>query len=269
MPIIEQLQCLDPTPEEIALRELRDKLEDVICDDNKFDDDFYLLQWLKAQKMNPGKAETMIRNSIAWRKTNGIIVPECADDYQCEIGESVKFLLNSKDKNGAPVVCIHLGKSDLRKAIEIFGRERVSKYFYTQFARVEAMMIEHNKRNNANTKRITSDCSTGITAILNSSGYSMRQAQSLESLRVYLDIARCGVGYFPAVLSRICFVNINRIFSMILKLIKPLLTIPGLKQEVYGHDEEVWRKALLERIDARDLYPDFGGIKPIDQVAEQ
>ncbi|CAG7816758.1 unnamed protein product, partial [Allacma fusca] len=61
-----------PTAEEIAIQSLRGLIPDIISNNERFNSNFYLLQWLKAQKLNPEKTETMIRKSVQWRQDNQI-----------------------------------------------------------------------------------------------------------------------------------------------------------------------------------------------------
>ena len=109
---------LELTEEELlALRELREAIRDVIHEKKNFDNNAYLLKWLRARKLNVSKAEKMIRRNLAFRSEHWFdyldnwTVPEVFEKYlPCRIlGE---------DHEGRPVFYLLFGKLDFKGVVQ-------------------------------------------------------------------------------------------------------------------------------------------------------
>ncbi|CAG7723375.1 unnamed protein product [Allacma fusca] len=61
------------TKTEVAIKELREAVKDLVTDDNKeYEDEYNLLRWLRAQNMNVKKAEKMLRTAHYWKLENNV-----------------------------------------------------------------------------------------------------------------------------------------------------------------------------------------------------
>ncbi|CAG7721200.1 unnamed protein product [Allacma fusca] len=239
---------VDPTKEEIAIIELRQKISDVILDNGKFDDDLYLLQWLKAQKLNPNKAEDMIRESIKWRKENNIhsdlekeFSPEFLKDFQ------VPF---STSKEGIPVAYFHLGKMDMKAGITLCGKTRWYQFTGMLFSKMEDLMVASNKAQNRNKPgRLTSDSISGIIGLGDTEGFSALQIVDPTVTIVMVGVIRNLSTYFPAIFSNLIYYNMNTFSTTLYNACKPFLNWPNLNLEIYGTDEKIWRETVLKFMD--------------------
>ncbi|CAG7836967.1 unnamed protein product [Allacma fusca] len=239
------------TKEQIEIQEVREKISDVISSNKKFDDDLYLLQWLKVQKFNPGKAEDMIRKSLKWRQEQNIH-SEVAQEFPPEFLKEFPIPFTST-KDGNPVVYIHAGKMDFKKGITDCGRTRWIQFWGMLFAQMEDKMIAFNKARNTNTVQLTSEHTTGIIVLIDILDFSTLQLLNLDVLRCSVEIVGNLAKYFPAVAGTAVFYNMNPVFKTLFSAIKPLLSGPCLTLEVFGSDEKLWRKRVLEIIDLEAL----------------
>ncbi|CAG7723797.1 unnamed protein product, partial [Allacma fusca] len=55
-----------------AIAELKAAIQDIIPEDSLYEDDFYLLRWIRAGKTDVKKAEKKLRKAAKWRKENNI-----------------------------------------------------------------------------------------------------------------------------------------------------------------------------------------------------
>ncbi|CAG7836965.1 unnamed protein product [Allacma fusca] len=242
----------DPTKEEIAVIELRQRISDVILVDEKFDDDFYLLQWLKAQTLNPSKAEDMIRKSTKWRQELNIhsnlakeFSPEFIKDFV------VPF---SKTKEGVPVAYFHAGKMDFKAGLITCGKSRWIQYWGMVYTQMEEQMIAFNKAQNTNeTGRLTSDSICGIVGLVDAQDFSSMQLLDSDVLSCAVVNIKNLANYFPAIAATFVFYNMNPFFSTLFNAFKPFLTWPNLSLEVYGTDEKIWRERVLKIVHLADL----------------
>ncbi|CAG7836964.1 unnamed protein product [Allacma fusca] len=240
------------TEEDIAIKEVRARITDVIAADAKFNDDLYLLQWLKAQKLNPEMAEGMIRKSIKWRQEQNIhsnLHQVFDEDFLKEY-----FVPISKTKTGIPVVYVPVGSLNFKKAITKYGKNLWIKYWWMKCAQFEEEMIVFNKsQNRSNLKTLTSNSARGLVGLVNAKNFSSLQLLNLDVLRSSVEIAPAITSEFPAVFENLIFYNMNAVFKTIFVAVKPFLVGPGLTIEVYGSDEKIWRERLLQIINLEDL----------------
>ncbi|CAG7817394.1 unnamed protein product [Allacma fusca] len=233
-----------PIKEEVAIKQVREKLADVILVDKTFDDDYYLLQWLKAQKLNPDKTETMIRNSIKWRMDASIHTNFAAEFSQDILKEfPIPF---SKTKDGVPIAFVHMGKMDLKKAVTTLGRIGWNKYWAMVFAQAEELMIAYNKTNSIDNGVLTSNSARGIVGFVDAKNFSSLQMLNLDVIRCTVDSGGTLVNFFPALFRSIIVYNMSSAFKALFNIMKPFLTGPSTTLETYGTDETLWRGRLLE-----------------------
>ncbi|CAG7816622.1 unnamed protein product [Allacma fusca] len=228
-----------PTTEEIAIQTLRGLIPDIISSNERFNSNFYLLQWLKAQKLNPEKTEAMIRKSVQWRQDNQI-ESGCTDVAFLDFSEKFGFAFGT-DKDQCPVVCFPLGGKDYRKGISTYGKKEWVLYWARCYAQVEDRIFTYNKQKNYETQRINYDSSKELVFIVDSKGLSAIQMASLDVLRLSMENATNLISYFPALFRVIIFINMNIVFKGAFKLLKPILQVPYLTMEVYGSDEREWK----------------------------
>ncbi|CAG7836966.1 unnamed protein product [Allacma fusca] len=241
-----------PTKEEISVIELRQRISDVILTDEKFDDDFYLLQWLKAQKLNPSKAEDMIRQSTKWRQEQKI-----HSDLDKEFSPEFlkKFVVPfSKTKEGVPVAYFHAGKLDFKTGITTCGKTRWAQYWGMVYTQMEDQMIAFNKvQNKDKTRTLTSDSVCGIIFLLDAQDFSSMQLLDSDVLSCSVENVKNLANYFPALAATAIIYNMNPFFATVSNAFKPFLTWPNLKLEVYGAEEKIWRERVLRIVHSADL----------------
>ncbi|XP_037279886.2 SEC14-like protein 2 [Rhipicephalus microplus] len=239
---------LSPT-QEAALRNFRKAVADVLKPDH---DDRYLLRWLRARDFNLNKAEQMLRAHVEWRKQFG------TDDVMTW-PESPEVLrkyypggFTGYDREGRPVAIIPFGSCDLKGLLNSVSIDDVMRHVVRQFEDVE----EDIKRQ---CKKLDKPIET-ITYIFDFDGFALSTLAS-RSVIDYLATLMCTFeDNYPERLHRAYVVNAPRYFPLFWKIIRPFLSdLTARKLALYGKDEQAWKKALLEEIDADQLPRHWGG----------
>jgi hypothetical protein len=124
MTIDSQDQPLFSTKESEKLAEFRKRVGDIIAEDEEKGEDHYLIRWLRARNLDVPKAEEMLRASMEWRKANqvdGILERDAVPD---DIAKDAPFAWCGNTREGLPIFLSPMGKHDMRKFLEKYGRER-------------------------------------------------------------------------------------------------------------------------------------------------
>ena len=121
----------------LALRKLREAIRDVIHEKKNFDNNAYLLKWLRARKLNVSKAEKMIRRNLAFRREHWFdyldnwTVPEAFEKY-------LPYRILGEDHGGRPIVYFHFGMLDFKGAVQCG-----SKMDYQRFLDLKMQKVSH------------------------------------------------------------------------------------------------------------------------------
>ena len=110
-----------------ALSELRVALRDVIENRHNFDNDTFLIKWLRARKLNVSKADKMIRQSIAFRDEHSLDhidkwqMPEALEKY-------LPYGIFGEDIEGRPVIYLRIGRTDLKGISQCASKSDFLRY---------------------------------------------------------------------------------------------------------------------------------------------
>ncbi|KAI9561415.1 SEC14-like protein [Daphnia sinensis] len=235
-----------------TLKQFREAVKDCTLPDS---DDVYLLRWLIARDFDVAKAEKMLRNSLEWRKKNGV-------DAMIEDTESPEVMTKyfavghtGADKYKSYTLTIRYGAIDLKGILLSVKRKDYSKYV---IGNLEKSILEAK----SNPERYTlSPTSIGqCTVILDMAGFSMRHLTYKPALDVGFEMLQWNEANYPESLRRVFVINAPKIFSILYSLSKPFMHEKTRnKVRIYGHDADQWKAALLEEFDPEELPACYGG----------
>ncbi|XP_075542135.1 SEC14-like protein 2 [Dermacentor variabilis] len=239
---------LSPT-QEAALRSFREAVGDVLKPDH---DDRYLLRWLRARDFNLNKAEQMLRAHVEWRKQFG------TDDVR-KWPESPEVLRKyypggfvGHDHEGRPVSIITLGSCDLKGLLNSASLDEVMRHVVWQFENAEEDIKQQSEKLG---KAIET-----ITYIFDFDGFALSTLASKAVIDYLTNLMCIFEDNYPERLHKAFAVNAPRYFPIFWKIIRPFLSDQTARKLVlFGKDEQVWKKALLDDIDADQLPRHWGG----------
>ncbi|CAG7678347.1 unnamed protein product [Allacma fusca] len=241
--------CL--TVEELAIKSLRELIPDVISANEKFKSNLYLLQWLKVEKLNPEKTEVMIRKSMEWRQENQIM-SEWKDEGFLKFKKTFGFSFGV-DKHNCPVGYMPASTMDYRKGISFYGKKTWVKYWSHYYMFLEDLIYNFNNEKNVDTNRISYGSSEGLTIFVDVKDFPLYQIASFEAVKLLVENLSNMRNYFPALTELCIYINMNKVFKSVFKVMKPIITLPYLTLEVYGSSEKEWRDRVLQIIDETQL----------------
>ena len=106
-------ECTDGFTEEekVALVELRELIPDVITERHNFDNDYHLIKWLRARKLNVAKAANMIRQNLRFLNTYNL---DLIDKWHPpEVFNYVPYGIFGQDRMCRPIEYLFFGQMDM------------------------------------------------------------------------------------------------------------------------------------------------------------
>jgi len=235
-------------------KELFDQFAEKVkdCDTTPSTDDF-LLKWLVAREFNVEEAEKMFLKSLEWRRLNKIddmvdtwTPPEVLPKYY-PIGRT------GYDKTGAPLWILRVGKFDIKGMFQCITKKDYMMYcmiYLTENSRRQ--MKRRNEEMNSNV--------TYQTFIGDMSDVSMRDMYYKPYLDAGMESTKIMEANYPENLRRLFVINAPRLFTLLFNMVKPMLSQATIEKfRIYGCNQEEWKAALLEDIDADQLPVAYGG----------
>ncbi|CAG7833361.1 unnamed protein product [Allacma fusca] len=236
---------------------------DIIKEDPLYEEDFYLLRWLKAYNMSVRKAEKHLRSTANWRKENDVASLYDANFPMAWL-ESMPIYADAVTKDGSIACSIQAGLVDIRGMLEELGRQDFVKYLTQAFVQVERVLIELNKYKNRG-QPLTENCIDGGTILLDMDQFAPRQLRSFEVLSTIGEVCKNVVKHFPYLGATFIVLNCNTVSAVLLKVIRSILESPSFKFEVYGQDRAEWEESIQNQIPAHMLRDVFGGTRPKEE----
>lgn len=239
---------LSPT-QEAALKSFRKAVADVLKPEH---DDRYLLRWLRARDFNLNKAEQMLRAHVEWRKQFG------TDDVRTW-PESPEVLRKyypggvvGHDREGRPVSIIPLGSCDLKGLLNSVTIDEVMRHVVRQFEDVDEDIKQQ-------AEKLGKDIET-VTYIFDFDGFALSTLASKAVIDYLTNLMCIFEDNYPERLQKAFVINAPRYFPIFWKIVRPFLSdMTARKLALYGKDEQAWKKALLDEIDADQLPRHWGG----------
>lgn len=235
--------------QEAALKNFREAVGDILKPEH---DDRYLLRWLRARDFNLNKAEQMLRAHMEWRKQFGIDdvmtwpeSPEVLRKYYP--GGFVGY-----DREGRPVSIIPFGGCDLKGLLNSVTLAEVMKHVVRQF---EDVNVDIKQQCEKLGKAVET-----VTYIFDFDGFALSTLASKAVIDYLTNLMCIFEDNYPERLHKAFVINAPRYFPLFWKIIRPFLSdLTARKLALFGRDEQAWKKALLDEIDADQLPRYWGG----------
>ncbi|KAK0068951.1 retinal-binding protein-like isoform X1 [Biomphalaria pfeifferi] len=232
--------------EEEALRQFKEKISDLITSQ----DVYSLKKWLQARNYDVTKAEAMFRTSMAYREK--MKVDTLLTDY--EPPEVLKKYMSGgnvgHDKEGSPV------------RVELFGHLDMKGLMYSarksDLEKVKLKQCEQHLKDWEIMSKKLNRRVDGLVVIFDMEGVSSKMLWR-PGLQMYLHLVSLLEDNYPEMLKRMFVINAPRIFPLLYKLCRPLISQDTKnKIHVLGSD---YTSTLLKYIDADELPAYLGGNK--------
>ncbi|XP_071115998.1 retinal-binding protein-like [Haliotis cracherodii] len=228
-----------------ALQKFKVQIQDLLTDRH---DDHSLTKWLKARQFDVAKAEHMFRTSMAYREK--MKIEDLVKNYTPpEVLQ--KYLTGGfcgYDKEGSPVRVERYGRLDMKGIMFSCKKLDLEK---TKILQCEGTVRDWETQSQKLGRRVD-----GITVVFDMEGVSSRMMWR-PGLQMYLYLVKVLEDNYPEMMKRMFVVNAPRIFPLLYKLCRPLIS-EEMKNKIHvlGGD---FSGVLLEHIDADQLPVFLGG----------
>jgi hypothetical protein len=239
-----------PTPQEKEgvekLRKLAGKVHP-----EYLNEDFMLLNFLRDSNLDVNAANTKLQKAVEWRKTNKI---DTILDEKI-LPELYPWRVEGEDKLGRPIFYIAPARWDVRKVILAGQRDQV--------LRIWAQVVESAMQAVLKTRKESGKDINEIISIMDLHGYNLRQHACLQCFTTYFEWTRMYENNYPQVLGAFYMINVPRIFTPLLELLKGIFS-PHTQRvlKVFGPNQQQWKDELLKVIDEDNLLQIYGGKRP-------
>lgn len=239
-----------PEEKHSILQQFKDIVKDLQLKDSS---DEYLTKWLIARNYDVGQAEKMLLQSLEWRRL--MQVDDVLETYK--LPEVIKKFYPlgrcGTDKYGCPVWISTQGRIDFKGILHSVSKKEFSRsmiYFMESMAREIALERER-----------TGKLVTQQTCIFDVAELSMRILSHKLTVEVLIETIQILESKYPEIVRSIFFINVSRPFTFVYNVIlKPFIhPATSEKIKIFASNEDEWKAALLEEIDADQLPAFFGG----------
>ncbi|KAL5016994.1 hypothetical protein ScPMuIL_006583, partial [Solemya velum] len=211
-------------------------------------DDYYLTRWLRARNYDCKKAETMLRNSLNWRKQNnvdnllgGFVVPEVLQKYYPGGFSGV-------DREGGPVWIDTLGQLDMRGLLRSVKK---SDIIMTRIRMGETAYKLFDELTKKTGKRIHQ-----MSVIFDLENFGLKHLWK-PGLDTFNEVVQIFEDNYPETTKRVYVVNAPTIFPILFKIVKPFLGEDTIRKiKILGSN---YKEELLKEIAPDQLPKCYGG----------
>ncbi|KAK2169108.1 hypothetical protein LSH36_12g14038 [Paralvinella palmiformis] len=231
--------------EYMKLEQFKYRVKDLI---QPHHDDYYLHKWLKARSFDVEKAEKMFRDSMALREK--LSVDRLLEEYNPpEVLQ--KYLaggLCGFDKEGSPVSIERYGYLDMKGLMCSSKKSDLEKTKLRHCEQIVKQLEEQTKRLG---RRVD-----GLTVIFDMENSGTKQLWR-PGVQMYVHLVKLLEDNYPETLKRLLVINAPRIFPILWKLGRPLVS-DDMKKKIFVLSSN-YSVGLKEFIDPDNLPKFLGG----------
>jgi len=236
----------------VAIKELRKRISDVKV---SFHQDYILhdlnlLRFIRARK-SVDKAEVMFRKFIVWLE-DVEFSKALSFSVREEVVDNFKWKISGIDNAGGPVVVVPIGKWDASQVVSCDELVQLALRSLAQIVGVAVQQFKHR------------GIAVQATGIADMRGMGMRHATHVEGLKATLTMVRYFEANFPEYLRVVFVLNAPYVFSMIWKLVKPLITGSTHEKIKFVYSNSNYEKEILKYVDPDQIPETYGGALPED-----
>ncbi|XP_057372671.1 SEC14-like protein 2 [Daphnia carinata] len=233
-----------------ALHQLRNAVKD--CQLNDSSDEF-LLKWLKAHDFDVARATKMLRQTLEWRRVNG--VDKLLDTFKISDVMKKYFSVGrvGVDKYGCPLYVSAMGRMDMKGILLSTKKNELSEMLiYREEKYIKAAREERER---------TGRPIATHTIIFDFDHLSMKQLTCKPVAFELMAFTRLQLAHYPLNLRRAFIINAPKLsFQLLFAMLNPFLPETATAcLRVFGNDKTQWTSALLEEIDADQIPAFYGG----------
>jgi len=215
-------------------------------------EDWFLLKWLNEYHWDVQLASKAFRKAEKWREENQMdsILSEDFSDFR----EKFPYDNDGVTKDGLPILLVKFGKWNIREAVENGEKDQFLRYAYQMTDRsVDTLKkIVHKTKGSV----------TQVIIIFDLKGYSFRQLMHRQTISTLSEWTRRSEELHPQQLKSFYVINAPKIMPILFGLLKPFMSTNTVSRvSIFGSNEVVWRKVLLEDISTDQLIEGYGGTR--------
>jgi hypothetical protein len=231
-----------------------DKFKEIVADrlpHEYMKHDAYLIRWLRAKYFNIRDAEKMLMDNVKWRKENNMDTIH-QEDFS-DIEKDYKYHLESRDKEGKPLLYVNGGNWDLRNIAVTGKRERFNRYIDKTLDDACGLVRELGEK--------YKNVSQGMM-ILNIDGFNLVQHGCIQCIPVFLRILTQYEAHFPGCVDKIIVVNLPQAAEPILAAARAVFHPDTNKSLfIFAKNKSKWYPVLRQYFDNDQLPVELGGTK--------
>lgn len=218
------------TPEGERLRELIDELIQILGDDLEEccevvcwlgeDQAHMLRRFLVAALWIPEDAAIQLRNTLRWRKEEGILrMRTCSasevlgDVKEDDILEALPMMvkLGLEDKTGRQVSLYHIGKADIKRLYELVSTKTLQRYLIWRFERLTIVLG----------RRVEKKLPDRASVVMDLDGFNFVRDFTSDAKSLLSVLMKTTSLYFPEMMGKMVIINSGWLFKGIWTMISP------------------------------------------------
>jgi len=205
-------------------------------------EDQVLIRFLRARNYDIGNAESMIRNAIQWRKDMDIenfIKWDFPKYYNDDIGYS----FHGKDREGAPILWIPVGKWNGKNLVENGEGENLLRWGFVMMERGLKASSETNSQGQV---------------VVDLEGLSYSQVSHVASLKLFYQGCQRVEQCYPELIKSVTIINAPWVFTIGFNFIKGIITRKTMaKLQIFGSNRDQWLGELLGKFPSESIIPEL------------
>ncbi|XP_034942104.1 SEC14-like protein 4 [Chelonus insularis] len=234
--------------ERFALMKFRRSVQDVL---QPHHDDHFLLRWLRARKWDPVAAETMLRESMEWRKKWDVDKIHTWEEPQV-LKDYLAHGLSGFDKDGAPVVIVPFAGTDLYGVLHVVPRRDMVKATIKILEKYLAICREQYSKHGPNASQ--------LVVIFDMEDFNLRPYLWRPAGEVVITLIQMYEANYPEILKTCFIINAPKVFAFAFSIAKKFMNEYTIsKIQIYKTDSSKWKKAIFKLVPKESLPAHFGG----------
>lgn len=216
-----------------------------------YDDDIYLLRWLRARNFNVEAAENMLRESMKWRETWEV---EKLKDWEPPEILNKYYIsgLTGFDKEGAPVIVVPFGCLDMWGMMHSINKSDFIKKTIKTLEMYLDIAIEQGRKHGIEASQ--------VIGVMDMENFNIRQYAWRPAGETVIALLQMYEANYPEILKTCFIINAPKVFAIAFSVVKNFLNDYTLRKiQIIKNDPNKWKPLLLNLIETDQLPARYGG----------